>query len=132
MQFRHATLLDAEDVTSLMKSVSGVWQNTWRADAVSRCIEASSGLSVIAIDDCRLIGFAGVHDLGFRAYLSEFVIDEAYQHRGIGTQLLRFAKEELARRGCRLIIADAYPPAASFYTERGWCAPRSTLLCHDL
>ena len=125
-------MVDSDSVTDLLKSIGGVWQPTWRSDCVHRAISAADGLAFVAVEEEHVIGFISGHDLGFRAYLSEFVVAESHQRAGIGTALLRSLEEALAQRGCRLVVADVYPPAEPFYRALGWGAPASVLLSHRL
>ncbi len=136
MKIRPANATDSDAVTTLLKSIEGVWQAEWRPDCVHRAIAASDALAFAAVEGDpeteRVIGFICGHDLGFRAYLSEFAVDESHQRTGIGTALLETLEGTLARRGCRLVVADVYPPAEPFYRARGWGAPNAVLLSHRL
>jgi len=115
-----------------LKSIEGVWQLDWRFDSVCRAISAADGLAFVAVEEGQVVGFICGHDLGFRAYLSEFVVAESHQRAGIGKALLRSLEEALSRRGCRLVVADVYPPAEPFYRALGWGAPSAVLLSHCL
>lgn len=132
LKIRPATITDSVAVTTLLRSVSGVWQTDWRSDAVERSIAAADGLAFVAVEQAQVIGFISAHDLGFRAYLSELVIAESRQRSGLGTALLREVESTLAKRGCQLIVADTYPPAEPFYRQCGWAAPSGILLSHWL
>jgi GNAT superfamily N-acetyltransferase len=132
VKIRSATTADSGSVTDLLKSIGGVWQPAWRPDSVRRAILAADGLAFVAVEQEHVIGFICGHDLGFRAYLSEFVVAESHQRAGIGTALLRSFEEALSHRGCRLVIADVYPPAEPFYRALGWGAPAAVLLSHRL
>ena len=133
MKIRSATVADSSAVTALLKSIAGVWQADWRSDSVGRSIAAADGLAFVAVEtENDVIGFICGHDLGFRAYLSEFAVAESQQRTGIGTVLLRSVEEALAQRGCQLVIADVYPPAEPFYRGLGWGAPAAVLLAHRL
>ena len=132
MKIRSATIADSDSVTDLLKSIAGVWQPDWRSDSVHRSISASDGLAFVAVEHEQVIGFICGHDLGFRAYLSEFAVAESHQRTGIGTALLRSFEEALTQRGCRLVVADVYPPAEPFYRALGWGAPSAVLLSHRL
>ncbi len=63
----------------------------------------------------EVVGFVCFHDVGFRAYLSEIVVSESMRRVGIGTKLLYTGERLLLDRGCRLVVADVYPPAEGFY-----------------
>jgi GNAT superfamily N-acetyltransferase len=132
VKIRSATVEDSGAVTDLLKSIHGVWQPDWRSDSVHRSISAADGLAFFAVEQDQVIGFICGHDLGFRAYLSEFAVAESHQRAGIGTALLGCFEEALAQRGCHLVVADVYPPAEPFYRTRGWGAPSAILLSHRL
>lgn len=115
-----------------MQSIMGVWQPTWRPDSVQRSIAAADGLAFVAVEHGQILGFICGHDLGFRAYLSEFAVAEPRQRSGIGSALLGRFESALAQRGCQLVVADVYPPAEPFYRAHGWASPAAILLSHPL
>ena len=129
---RLAVATDAMEVDSLLRSVRGVWQGGWREDCVSRAIEAADGLVFVAELSARVVGFVAAHDLGFRAYLSEIVVAEAVQGRGIGRVLLDRVESVLAERRCKIMVGDIYPNAVGFYTGMGWGKPRSVLMSKEI
>jgi predicted N-acetyltransferase YhbS len=132
LKIRPATSADSSAITQLLQSITGVWQADWRSDAVQRSIAAADGLAFVAVEHGQVLGFISGHDLGFRAYLSEFAVAESRQHAGIGTALLHSFESALAQRGCRLVVADVYPPAEPFYRKCGWATPAAMLLSHRL
>jgi ribosomal protein S18 acetylase RimI-like enzyme len=70
-----------------------------------------------AYDGDKLVGLARVMtDFVFTSYLSDLAIDEAYQHRGIGTQLIREVKNFLPKAKIILIAA---PAAEGYYPKIG-------------
>lgn len=125
---RPATADDAAAVRALLQSVAGAWQANWRDDAVDRAIASAAGLAFVAQGDDVIVGFACAHDIGFRAYLSELAVAESDQRTGIGTRLLRAIDDALAARGCAILVADVYPPAAKFYRKLGWSEPDAVLM----
>jgi predicted N-acetyltransferase YhbS len=125
---RHADPKDLPAIRELLRSLPGVWQNSWREDALERALRSAQDLAFVAVEDCRIVGFASVHDVGFRAYLSELAVSADHQRKGIGAQLVYRIEAELASRGCAVVIADVYPPAEPFYRAHGWRPPEATLL----
>ena len=70
-----------------------------------------------AYDGGKLVGLARVMtDFVFTSYLSDIAIDEAYQHRGIGKQLIIEVKKFLPRAK---IILLAAPAAEGYYPKIG-------------
>lgn len=68
------------------------------------------------------------HDLGFRAYLSELVVDPNVRHQGIGTRLVQTVEEALRQRHQQVVIADVWHDAEPFYRSLGWAPPEAMLL----
>ena len=128
---RSAVTEDEEQIRQLLNDLSNVWQREWRKDAVSIALESAGELAIVACTKKKIVGFACIHDVGFRAYLSEMAVAEKFQKSGIGSKLLETAKIMLSKRNCALVVADVYPPAAGFYRKRGWVVPKSTLLAKD-
>ena len=129
---RVARISDVDGIRKLMKSVSGFWDEDWRADVLERVIGSAEAIALVHLDGETIEGFACAHDAGFRAYLSEFAVVETQQRSGVGTALLQSFESALLQRGCRLVVADAYPPAEPFYRARGWAPPAALLLSHRL
>ena len=119
---------DVQAIDQLLRSLPGVWQDSWREDALERALDSAGDLAFVAVQDASVIGFVSAHDVGFRAYLSELAVSDDHQREGVGSQLVRRIETELAARGCAVLIADVYPPAEPFYAERGWRPPHAILL----
>lgn len=119
---------DVPDIERLLRSLPGVWQESWRADVIERALSSAGDLALVALRGGALVGFVCAHDFGFRAYLSELIVSEAEQRSGVGTALLRHVESRLADRGCAVLIADVHPPAEIFYRRLGWAEPAATLL----
>ena len=132
MRIRQARAADFTAVEVLLRSTAGVWQPTWRSDAVQRALLSSDGLAYVAENDGVLIGFVCAHDTGFRAYLSELVVTESHHRCGVGSALMAAVHKGVAQRGCKLVVADIYPPAVPFYRRLGWREPQAALLCRDV
>lgn len=82
---------------------------------------------VVEIDK-NIVGAGGVwalkHD-PFLARLDWFMVDPAYQRKGIGTFLIRFIEKLLKQRKIRIILAETsggeqYEAAANFWTKNGF------------
>lgn len=125
---REATLRDVASIRSLMKSVPGFWQESWRDDVLERGIDAAQGLAFVWEEGAEIFGFVCAHDLGFRGYLSELVVAEQPRRRGIGRHLIETVRKKLAECGCAIVIADVFQDAVHFYRAFGWEPPAATLL----
>ena len=78
-----------------------------------------------AFSDRRLVGFVQVAwDGGAHAFLLDTVVDPQWQHRGIGTGLVRTAVEAAAAAGCRWIHVDFEEHLSTFYLRQ--CGFRAT------
>lgn len=94
------------------------------------CIEdmlRHANLLCTAWDADTLIGVArSVTDFSYCCYLSDLAVDVAYQHRGIGRELIRQTQGKLHPRG--KIILLAAPKAEAYYPKIGFTQHRSAWL----
>jgi predicted N-acetyltransferase YhbS len=125
---RQATACDIPAIRSLMDSVPGFWQPDWSNDTLGKAISSANGLAFVWDTGSHILGFVCVHDVGFRAYLSELVIAQQERKQGIGKQLVRTVEQELSQRGHGVLIADVWHAAVPFYLALGWEAPDVVLL----
>ena len=92
-----------------------------------RCIEAMlrhGNLLCTAWDENKLVGVArSVTDFEYCCYLSDLAVDEKYQRRGIGKELIRLTKSKLGPLA-NLILLSA-PKAEAYYPKIGFTAHRS-------
>jgi Predicted acetyltransferase len=74
---------------------------------------------VTAWDAERLVGVSrALSDFSFCCYLSDLAVDEAYQHQGIGKELVRLTHEVAGKDATSLILLAA-PAAVSYYPKIG-------------
>ena len=74
-------------------------------------------LIVTARDGAKLVGVSrSLTDFAFCTYLSDLAVDEAYQKKGIGKELIR--QTQLAAPETRLILLAA-PASISYYPKIG-------------
>ena len=129
---RKATSDDISAIRSLMKSVQGFWQKSWREDVLERGIDSANGLAFVWEQKCEILGFICAHDLGFRGYISELVVAEKARKKGIGKKLVESVHDKFIERGCSVVIADVWRDAESFYRKLGWDSPDVILLAKRL
>jgi predicted N-acetyltransferase YhbS len=91
------------------------------------CMEAMlrhANLLCTAWDGEKLVGVArSVTDFEYCCYLSDLAVDESYQKRGIGKQLIRLTQSKLGEKA--KIILLAAPKAEQYYPKIGFDAHRS-------
>jgi ribosomal protein S18 acetylase RimI-like enzyme len=106
---REAGIADIHAIRALMNSVAGFWDESWRPDVLERAVGSPDTIALVHQGGHVLDGFICAHDLGFRAYLSEFVVAPHVQRKGIGTGLLAEVERRVAERGS---LRDSSPQAA--------------------
>jgi GNAT superfamily N-acetyltransferase len=68
--------------------------------------------------DGRLVGISrAITDFSYCTYLSDLAVDEAYQRRGIGKELIRRTHEAAGRQTVLILLAA--PKARSYYPHIG-------------
>jgi ribosomal protein S18 acetylase RimI-like enzyme len=84
----------------------------------------AQALQLVVEEDRRLIGLLDVEIESWRrvAKIWNLLVDEEYRRQGIGTELMRRAKEFAIRHDCRAIAVETQTtnwPALNFYLKRG-------------
>jgi len=125
---RRVDTSDIPRIETLMKSVTGFWDESWRPDVLERALASAETIAFVHDENDIIDGFVCGHDVGFRAYLSELVVSPASQGRKVGSQLVRELERHLADRGCPVLIADVWRDAERFYRSQGWTPPAVILL----
>ncbi|NOU35213.1 MAG: GNAT family N-acetyltransferase [Kiritimatiellaceae bacterium] len=91
------------------------------------CITAMlrhGNLLCTAWDGDKLVGVArSVTDFEYCCYLSDLAVDQAYQHAGIGKELIALTKKRLGKNA--KIILLAAPKAEKYYPKIGFTAHNS-------
>src|SRR5712672_2163786 len=92
-----------------------------------KCIEAMlrhANLLCSAWDGEKLVGVArSVTDFEYCCYLSDLAVDENYQRKGIGKELIRQTRSRLGDKA-KIILLSA-PKAEAYYPKIGFEAHRS-------
>jgi predicted N-acetyltransferase YhbS len=77
-----------------------------------------------AWDGSLLVGVArSVTDFEYCCYLSDLAVDEKYQRRGIGKELIRLTQSRLGRKAKLILLAA--PKAEEYYGKIGFSQHRS-------
>ena len=115
-----------------MQSVPGFWQSWWSDATIAAALRSADGLAFVWEDNSQILGFVCAYNLGFRAYLSELVVNAAVRHAGVATRLVQAVEESLVANGQHVLIADVWREAEAFYRSLGWGPPEAVLLRHRL
>lgn len=129
---RDATEGQIPGIRSLLKAVPGFWHEDWRPEVLEYGIRSANGLAFVWVHGEEITGFVCAHDVGFLGYLSALVVDERARGRGIGRDLVHRVEQELAARGCAVLISDVWKGAEGFYRSLGWESPDVVLLRKSL
>jgi predicted N-acetyltransferase YhbS len=80
---------------------------------------ANANLTISAWDGEKLIGISrSLTDFAYVAYLADLAVDEHYQRKGIGKQLIEETKERL-KPSCMIVLLAA-PKANAYYEQLGF------------
>lgn len=117
-----------EEVSELFRS-SGVRRPYEDLARIEKML-ANANLTITAYEGKKLIGIArALTDFSYCCYLSDLAVDQAYQKRGIGKELIRQVQNQLSDE-VALILLSA-PGAMSYYphvgfnqAENAWIVPR--------
>ena len=108
----------AQFIALLQKTSLGARRPLAEAQRIDAMLH-NADLLISAWDDDRLVGIArAVTDYAYCCYLSDLAVDEAWQRRGIGQELLATLKQALHPQ-CKIILLAA-PQAVDYYPHIGF------------
>ncbi|MGN8644684.1 GNAT family N-acetyltransferase [Gracilibacillus sp. HCP3S3_G5_1] len=117
-------ILYKSDITITPRDLSAVFQASGikrpyeDLDRLQKMLDHANVL-ITAWDQEKIIGVArGLTDFSYCCYLSDLAVDQAYQHQGIGKQLIEHVKDELNEQ-VALILLSA-PDAMDYYPKVGF------------
>jgi GNAT superfamily N-acetyltransferase len=91
----------------------------------------SLGWATARASDSVLVGFVNVvSDGGDHAFLIDTKTHGAYQHKGIGTRVVRFAAQHAKAAGCEWLHVDFEAGLATFYFDACGFRPTEAGLIH--
>ena len=97
-----------------------------------RTMLEQANLIITARDGGKLVGISrALSDFSFCTYLSDLAVDQAYQGRGIGRELIRLTHETAGLKTTLILLAA--PKARTYYPHVGmqahdscWIIPRQS------
>ena len=104
-----ADKMDLDTVVELLHST--YWADRRSTEQIEKSMRNSSCYGVYLDREQKLVGFARViSDYATTYYLCDVIIDEEYQHHGLGTALVSYIEELPVYSGLRgiLITKDAH------------------------
>lgn len=125
------TAIDATQFRDvLVRSTLGERRPIDDSDCLRGMLEHADILAT-AWDGDKLVGVSrSVTDWVYACYLSDLAVDIAYQHRGIGKQLIDMTQKKLGPL-CKIILLAA-PAAKDYYEKIGFeYNPRAWMLDRD-
>ena len=109
--------MNLSDIIRLLKST--YWADKRSDEQIEKSARNSSCYGIYVEGECKLAGFARViSDYATTYYLCDVVIDEDYQHKGLGTALVSYIESLPVYEGLRgiLVTRDAH----SLYRKFGY------------
>lgn len=119
MEFRDITIEDYEKLISFWKANYFVKEMD-NYERFKLFLEKNSNLSILAIDDGKIVGTAlGSFD-GRRGYLQKLVVDNDFRKNGLGKQLVERIIKKLQALGAIYIPIAVEEEVVSFYEKCGF------------
>jgi ribosomal protein S18 acetylase RimI-like enzyme len=124
------TILPYSDAAHRIEVVA-LWEEVFRYQAthnqpalvIDKKLENNDGLFFVALSSGTVIGTVMAGYDGHRGWIYSMAVSPAHRRRGIGSQLVRFAEEVLASKGClkvNLQIMAGNESAVAFYAALGF------------
>ena len=112
----------------LIKSTLGERRPVEDFERIKSMVE-NANLIITARDGNRLVGVArSVTDFVYCTYLSDLAVDDEYQKKGIGKELIRLTKKETPKA---ITILLAAPKAEGYYPHIGMTKHNACFLLAD-
>ncbi len=127
--YRTDAVLTAPQLADLFER-SGITRPTKDLERIGRMIEHAD-LLITAWDGEYLVGVArSLTDFSFCCYLSDLAVDAAYQHQGIGRELVRQTRELAGEESALLLLSapgamEYYPKIGMEEVRNGWIINRA-------
>ncbi|EKN69795.1 GCN5-related N-acetyltransferase [Neobacillus bataviensis LMG 21833] len=128
IDFKVGAAITAEELSDVFKK-SGIRRPVDDLPRLQRMIEHAD-LLITAWDEQTLVGVArAVTDFSYCCYLSDLAVNEDYQKRGIGKELVRLVKEQIGEEVTLILLSapsamDYYPQIGFDKVENGFILPR--------
>ncbi len=110
-------LTAAEFIDVLVRSTLAERRPINRLETISAMLRRADVIVTARVND-RLVGISrAITDFAYCTYLSDLAVDEAFQRRGIGRELIRRTHEAAGAQTHLILIAA--PKAQSYYAHIG-------------
>ncbi len=124
------TLTSAEFIDVLNRSTLAERRPVDRVDLIERMLAHANVIVTARNRDGLLVGVSrAMTDFGYATYLSDLAVDEAYQRRGIGRELIQRTHSAAGLETTLILLAA--PKARTYYPHIGmishdscWTIPR--------
>lgn len=125
-------LTPAEFIDVLVRSTLGERRPVGDLDAIGGMLQHASLIVTARAESGLLVGVSrAITDFSYCTYLSDLAVDQAWQRRRIGQELVRRTHE--AAGLCTTLVLLAAPAAREYYAKIGmtrhescWIIPRQT------
>ncbi|MGM9930221.1 GNAT family N-acetyltransferase [Pradoshia sp.] len=128
IHYRKNERITAEQLAEVFKA-SGIRRPVEDKPRLERMLHHADIL-ITAWDKERLVGVArALTDYSYCCYLSDLAVDQEYQHKGIGKELIQEVEREIGEEAALILLAspiamDYYPKIGFNCIENGYIIPR--------
>ena len=129
MNVREMTIEDYEEVRALWLSIKGfaIRSIDDSREGVEKFLNRNPGISVVAIEDGRIVGAILCGHDGRRATLYHVCVKQEYRRRGLGKAMVVSCMEKLNEEGINKVALIAFTKndvGNAFWKEIGWTERR--------
>lgn len=128
IHYRKNERITAEQLAEVFKA-SGIRRPVEDKPRLEKMLHHADIL-ITAWDKERLVGVArALTDYSYCCYLSDLAVDQEYQHKGIGKELIQEVEREIGEEAALILLAspiamDYYPKIGFNRIENGYIIPR--------
>ena len=113
----------SDDIESIMALENGSIEHPWSRESISDLISDKNKLCLVTEMGGKVVCYVGAETVLDECNIGNLVTDKDYRGMGLGTGLMSYLMEELARRGIRktfLEVESNNVPAIALYEKLGF------------
>ena len=112
-----------EDLDSVVEIENRVFPNPWPRYFFEKDLESSNAVAFVVEEKNKIVGYSLGMCVDVELHISNIAVDEDFQRRGLGGEMLREMERVAVERGCSfayLEVRTTNVPAITMYRNKGY------------
>ena len=112
-----------EDLDSVVEIENRVFPNPWPRYFFEKDLESKNAIAYVVEENGKIIGYSLGMCIDVELHISNIAVDEDFQRRGLGSEMLREMEKVAVERGCGyayLEVRTTNVAAIAMYKSKGY------------